>query len=51
MPDNKCPDCGNEMTSARYKDAEFSDGDNDIMVTLYLYWCPDCKYIDYIETN
>ena len=44
----KCPDCNEKMATARHKDLEFDDGDNDIRVTVYLIWCPKCKYIEHI---
>lgn len=46
-----CPVCNETLTNARYKDIEFDDGDNDIMVTLVLHWCPSCKWVSHVDVN
>lgn len=49
--EEKCPICNEEMTTARLKDIEFDDGDNSIMVTVHLTWCPECRYRHFIEVS
>lgn len=47
----ECPVCKETMTTARNKDCEFDDGNNDILVTLYLTWCPECKHISHVDVG
>lgn len=44
----QCPNSCGELTKAISKNVEFDDGDNDIKVSVYLEWCPECRYIHYI---
>lgn len=47
----KCPVCEEIMTTTRNKDCEFDDGNHEILVTLYLTWCPACKYISHADVG
>lgn len=51
MAHEQCPSCNEPMTSARHKDAEFDDGDNEMSVTLTLHWCPSCRFVDRVDIN
>ena len=44
-----CPNGCGSMTNATNSDVEFYDGDNEINTRLYIEWCPDCLYINYVH--
>lgn len=46
-----CPNGCGELAQGRNKGTYFSDGDNDLYLTIYLEWCPECGYIGLISSE